>query len=412
MRKNKSKIIGPFSQILSMTDLPDKGSIKDSSLEIIQEAGVKVVDGKIQEIKSWKDLYKEKDVERVKIKEPSVLLPGFIDAHTHICYAGSRARDYALRNAGLSYLEIAKQGGGILDTVRKTRKATASELSRNLKHHSDLQLKNGVTTCEVKSGYGLNVNDELKMLEVIRDIHQTHALDLIPTCLAAHTLPPEFKDHQAYLDFLIKDLLPLVKKSKLADRVDIFVEEGAFAPEISKKYLLAAKEMGFNLVVHADQFSTGGSLVACEAHALSAEHLEVSSDAEIENMLKNNITAVVLPGCSLGLGIEFAPARKLLDKGLPLVIASDWNPGSAPMGDLLTQASLLGASENLSAAEIFSGITCRAAKVLKLEDRGMLTENMLADMVSFPCEDYQEILYHQGQMRPNGVWKRGRASSV
>ena len=165
--------------------------------------------------------------------------------------------------------------------------------------------------------------------------------------------------------------------------------------------------MGFDLVVHADQFTTGGSRIAVETGALSADHLEASTDIEIKQLAASDTVAVVLPGASLGLGIGFAPARKLLDAGASMAIASDWNPGSAPMGDLLTQAAILGAFEKLSTAETFAALTFRAAKALNLNDRGTIEPGKLADMQAFPCADYREILYHQGKLKPAKVWKRG-----
>ena len=392
-----------------MADLPLEGPINDAALPVRENAGVVCVDGRIEEIKPWQELEKEKGIEKEIINEPCVLLPGFIDSHTHMCYAGSRARDYALRTAGVSYLEIAKQGGGILDTVRKTREASKEELKENLKMRVQAHLQRGVTTSEVKSGYGLNVSDELKMLRVIKEVNQEEKLDLVPTCLAAHTLPPEFSNHKEYLEYLVKELLPKIKEEALAQRIDIFVEESAFSAADANDYLEKAKSMGFDIIIHADQFSTGASSLASKIGALSAEHLEASTDKEIKLLAKHHVVANVLPGASLGLGMGFAPARKLLDEGCCVVISSDWNPGSAPMGDLLTQAAILGAYEKLSAAEIFAGLTFRAANVLKLNDRGILAKGMLADMIAFPTSDYRDILYHQGQLGPVLIWKKGVA---
>jgi len=403
----EKKIVGPFKQVVTMDKMSLTGALCDKDLHIIEDAGVLVSEGRIQEIKSWKKLEKEKGFEKEIVGKNCVLLPGLIDSHTHMCYAGSRVRDYALRTAGVSYLEIAKQGGGILDTVKKTREASEEELEQKLTERARLHLNQGVTTSEVKSGYGLNVDDELKMLRVINSVDNDQAMDLVPTCLGAHTLPPEFVDHKKYLSYLVQELLPKVKEAGLSKRVDIFVEEGAFCVNDAKEYLEKAKDMGFEIVIHADQFSTGASSLASDIGALSAEHLEASTDKEIELLAKNNIVANVLPGASLGLGMGFAPARKLLDQGCSVVISSDWNPGSAPMGNLLTQAAILGAYEKLSAAEVLAGITYRAAHVLQCGDRGILKKGLLADMIAFPCADYRSILYRQGQIKPAFVWKKG-----
>lgn len=398
------KIIGPFKQILTMAALPAHGPINDEELEIISNAFVLLDEGKIIDIVP--SASEANAAELFEIKEDAVLLPGLIDSHTHICYAGSRAKDYASRLAGKSYLEIAQEGGGILDTVRKTREASQEELEKSLLERSLIHMKRGVTTCEVKSGYGLSLDAELKMLRAINKTKSKH-IDLVATCLAAHTLPPEFDNNKAYLDFIINEILPNVKEENLAKRVDIFVEKGAFEIDESIEYLNAAKKLGFSLTVHADQFSQGGSEVAAKVAAISADHLEVSSIEVVEDLARHNVIATVLPGASIGLGLEYAPARLMLDNNLSLVIASDWNPGSAPMGDLLAQAAIIGAQQKLSMAETLAAITIRAAGALELSDRGKLSTDMLADMIAFPCNDFREVLYNQGSLKPSYVWKRG-----
>ncbi|WP_276496350.1 imidazolonepropionase [Pontibacter litorisediminis] len=404
-------LIGPFSQILSMTNLPEAGAIQDEQLQVVERAGVLVQEGRVQKIGNYDQLHREALENKYKlelIEQPMVLLPGLIDAHTHICFAGSRANDYGMRVAGKSYLEIARNGGGILDSVRKTRDATLVELVDLLKRRCDRHLREGVTTCEVKSGYGLTVEEELKMLEAIKLVNKHHKIDLIPTCLAAHMLPPEHTDAKAYLEEVLRDLLPQLQEQELASRVDIFVEETAFRETEALEYLHAAKEMGFDVTVHADQFSTDGSRVAAEVGAISADHLEASGEEEIELLRNAGVVATVLPGASLGLGMHYAPARKMLDGGLCLAIATDWNPGSAPMGDLLMQAAVLGATEKLTMAETLAAITTRAARALALTDRGELAKGKLADMIAFPTENYKEILYFQGKLKPTKIWKAGK----
>lgn len=407
-------LIGPFSQILPMTNLPKAGAIQDEQLQVVERAGVLVQDGKVLKVESYDKLHREALENKYNlelIEEPMVLLPGLIDAHTHICFAGSRANDYAMRVAGKSYLEIARNGGGILDSVRKTREATLIELVDLLKKRCDRHLREGVTTCEVKSGYGLTVEEELKMLQAIKLVNKHHTIDLIPTCLAAHMLPPEHSDQRLYLQQILNELLPQVKEQGLASRVDIFVEETAFNEEASLEFLQSVRELGFEATVHADQFSTGGSRVAAEAGAVSADHLEASGETEIELLREAGVVATVLPGASLGLGMHYAPARKMLDGGLCLAIATDWNPGSAPMGDLLLQAAVLGAAEKLTTAETLAAITERAARALKLTDRGCLAKGKLADMIAFPTNNYREILYWQGKLKSSVIWKSGKRTS-
>ncbi|ALJ00074.1 imidazolonepropionase [Rufibacter tibetensis] len=404
-------LVGPFFQILTLADLPLAGPLGDEQLEVVEQGGIVLQGEKILKVGLYGQLLQEARANQYhlhQIEKPMVLLPGFIDAHTHLCFAGSRAKDYALRTAGKSYLEIARSGGGILDTVTKTRAASLEELIVALHKRCDRHLAEGVTTCEVKSGYGLTVEDELKMLQTIAQVNQQHALDLIPTCLAAHMRPPEFAEAGAYLQHLVQELLPKVKKQSLAQRVDIFIEETAFSDQEALEYLQAAQAMGFDLTVHADQFSTGGSKIAAQLKAASADHLEASGPPEIELLKNAGVVATVLPGASVGLGMHYAPARKMLDGGLCVAIATDWNPGSAPMGDLLLQAALLGAAQKLTSAETLAGIAFRAAHAQRLEDRGRLAPGLLADMIAFPTDCYQEILYHQGKLKPGMVWKRGK----
>lgn len=400
------KLIGPFKQILPLTGLPLKGALNDEQLQIIPQGGALVEDGLIAAIGDFEQLRSANQSAQIKeIIGDHVLLPGFVDCHTHICFAGSRAKDYALRTAGKTYLEIAKAGGGIWDSVTQTRAADEATLTDLLLQRVQRHLAEGVTTIEIKSGYGLSIDAELKQLKAIKAAADKIRASLIPTCLAAHMLPKDFEGtHQEYLNHILQNLLPVIKQQRLASRVDIFIEESAFNTSDALNYLAKAKQLGFEVTVHADQFTTGGSETAIKTRAVSADHLEASTDYEINMLAKSDTVAVTLPGASLGLGMPYAPARKLLNAGACLAIASDWNPGSAPMGDLLIQAAVMAASEKLCAAEVFAGLTYRAASALKLNDRGILAKGKLADMQAYPCDDYREILYQQGKLKPDKVW--------
>lgn len=402
------KLIGPFRQLVTLRKLPLKGAIKDDDLEIIESGGILVDSGAIIKVGDWSTLKTEPYDDLAEIEVPMVVLPGLIDSHTHICFGGSRQRDYAMRIAGKSYLDIAKAGGGIWDTVSQTRLTTASNLLDGLLSRISQQINNGITTCEVKSGYGLSVEEELKMLRVIRQAEGQTPIDLIATCLAAHTRPRDFSgSNEAYLQMLLSELLPEVKSESLARRVDIFTEEGAFTVEESQSYLQTASSMGFDLTIHGDQFNTGGSELGVALEVNSVDHLEASTEQDMLRLAKSDVVGTSLPGASLGLGCRFTPARQLLDHGGCLAIASDWNPGSAPMGDLLTQAAILSTMEKLSTAEVFAALTFRAAKALGLSDRGQLASGQSADLVAFPTSDYRDILYYQGQMKPVATWKNG-----
>lgn len=408
-------LIGPFSELLTMANIAPRGALQDDSLHIIRDAGILTQNGRVVSTGNFDKLYAEhktKELTVYKIEEQVVGLPGFIDVHTHICFGGTRSRDFAMRNAGKSYLDIAKAGGGIWQTVNDTRKETQETLTNGIMTRLEKVKQNGITTIEIKSGYGLSIVEELKMLRAINNAKNQSNLDIIPTCLAAHIFPKDYDGNISdYLYEISNELFPILKSENLTNRIDAFIEEEAFTEEIISPYFSHAQNLDFDICVHADQFTTGASNVAINFNAISADHLEASTDIEIDLLAKSNVIPVALPGASIGLGCPFTPARKLLNAGTSLVIASDWNPGSAPMGDLLTQACILATFEKLSTSEIISALTCRAAPALRLSDRGVISPNKLADIVAFPTDDYREIFYHQGQMKPSHVWKNAELIS-
>lgn len=403
------KLIGPFKQIITLANLPLKGAIHENQVEVLEDGGIIIDDETIVEIGNFETLSQQHpNIQIERIQTEQILLPGFVDSHTHVCFGGNRAKDFAMRLDGKTYLEIAKSGGGIWSTVTETRKKTVDELKDiTLKHIAQLA-KQGITTAEVKSGYALSVEGEIKMLEAINMANQENEIDLIPTFLGAHMKPKDFEgSNKEYLELLVKEVFPKLKADDLANRVDIFVEQSAFSVEEGNYFLNEAKNQGFDITIHADQFTAGGSYLATKFDALSADHLEFSGEEEVKNLANSNVVATVLPGASIGLGMQYAPARKLLDAGCCVSIASDWNPGSAPMGNLLTQASVLATFEKLSMAEVLAAITFRAAKALNLADRGTIEKGKKADFISFSTFDYRNIIYYQGQLQPTNVWKNG-----
>ena len=407
------KLIGPFKQIVTLNNLPLRGKISDEQLEIIENGGILInSENKIEEIGNY-EVIANKTKQSLSNSPTlqfsnSVVLPAFIDCHTHICFGGNRANDFAMRNAGKTYLEIAEKGGGIWSSVQHTRNASESELLEKLLERINRLISLGITTIEIKSGYGLNVESELKMLRVMKKAQEKTEATLVPTCLSAHLKPKDFEGtSSAYLQYILTEILPKVKQENLSKRVDIFIEKSAFQPEESRKFLEKAKEMGFEITVHADQFTAGSSRIAVEVGAVSADHLEATIDEDIEFLAKSETVAVALPGASLGLGEPFTPARKILDKNGILAIASDWNPGSAPMGNLITQASILATFQKLSTAEVLAGITFRAVKALNLTDRGILKKGMKADFVVFETDNFQNILYNQGSLVASEVYIDG-----
>lgn len=403
------KLTGPFKQIVTLANLPLRGAISDEQLEVITDGGILTENGVIKKTGIFTDLKNEFPQAGINlIEDEQICLPAFVDAHTHICFGGSRANDFAMRNAGKSYLEIAESGGGIWSSVQHTRAATEQELIETTLTRVNALIALGITTIEIKSGYGLDPENELKMLRVIKKVQQLTKATLIPTCLSAHLKPKDYSgSSEEYLDHIVTNILPKVKAEQLAQRVDIFIEQSAFQPEESKKFLLKAKELGFEITVHADQFTPGSSRIAVEVGARSADHLEATTDEDLAYLAQSETVAIALPGASLGLGEKFAPARKILYKGGILAIASDWNPGSAPMGNLITQASILATYQKLSTAEVLAGMTFRAAFALNLMDRGTLEHGKKADFVTFKTDHFQNVLYHQGSLSAKQVYISG-----
>ena len=403
------KLSGPFKQIITLNHLPLKGKLQDESLEIISNGGIFTENGIIRKVGDFDSLKQQFPDSEIDLMEgEQIAIPAFVDAHTHICFGGNRANDFAMRNAGKTYLEIAESGGGIWSSVQHTRQASEDDLVNGILERVNVLLNQGITTIEIKSGYGLNADEELKMLRAIKKAQDLTKATLVPTCLSAHLKPKDFDgSSEEYLNYILEQILPKVKDENLANRVDIFIEKSAFQPEESKMFLEKAKELGFQITVHADQFTAGSSRIAVEVGAKSADHLEATIDEDIEFLANSNTVAIALPGASLGLGEPFSPARKILDKGGILAIATDWNPGSAPMGNLVTQASILATYQKLTTAEVLAAITFRAAYALDLEDRGILAEGKKADFITYETDNFQNILYHQGSLKPKSIYING-----
>lgn len=407
----KKILIGPFKQLYPLSGLSTRGALNDNQLHSISIGGIVMESGKIVELGSYKKL-KERhggSSKLICINDDCICLPGFIDCHTHIAFAGERSEDFALRNAGASYLDIASAGGGIWSTVKQTREISFNQLVSRITKHAFMLIRQGITTIEVKSGYGLTIDQEVKILRAIKQANKELPIDLISTCLAAHIRPQDFNGTpEQYLTDLVSHLFPILKREGLTSRIDAFVEQSAFSVKEIQPYLQCAKEMGFTITLHADQFTTGGSQLACSLEAISADHLEASTEKEIQLLGTASTTAVALPGASLGLGMEFAPCRKLLDAGATLAIASDWNPGSAPMGQLMTQATILASAQKLTNTELFASLTFRSAKALDLTDRGTLIPGSRANFNVYKTDSIHAIPYFQGALLPKQVWANGQ----
>ena len=339
-----------------------------------------------------------------------LVTPGLIDCHTHLCFGGWRENEFELRLQGRSYQEIAAAGGGIRSTVAATRSSPAAQLAGKALRCLEGVLDLGVTTLECKSGYGLEKQTELKQLEVYRQLDGQQPVDLIPTFLGAHMVPDEYQDRrQEYVRLLCDDLIPTVSDQQLARFCDIFVEEGAFNLAEAGKILAAAKRAGLGLKVHADQLSHGGGAqLAADFGAVSAEHLEYASEEGIEALAKAGTVAVSLPLASLYLRERYLPARKMLEAGVKVAVATDFNPGSAPSYHLPLAMTLACINQHMTPQEVLMGATTVAARAIGTENRiGSLLPGFDADIAVFEASSVNHWLYHFQANACCGVIKFG-----
>ncbi len=340
-----------------------------------------------------------------------VILPGLIDGHTHLIFAGERLDEWEQRLSGQSYQAIAESGGGIMSTVRAVRQASRSKLVELARPRLERLLSFGVTTVEVKTGYGLSLKDELRCLEAIADLNASGPWELIPTFLGAHAVPTEFaNDRAVYLHLLCDEMLPEIARCGLARFVDVFCETDVFDLQESKRILLRARELGFELKVHADELTPlGGAELAASVGAVSADHLLCVSDRGIEALAHSGTVATLLPGTALFLGVEFAPARRLIDSGVAVALATDCNPGTCPTEHLPLIGTLACTRMGMLPAETFNALTLHAAhSVRRGQDLGSLTPGKQADFVICNISDYRQLFYHFGINHVWQVYKRGQ----
>lgn len=331
--------------------------------------------------------------------EGRLATPGLIDCHTHLVYGGSRAHEFEQRLTGVSYAEIARAGGGIASTVRMTRSETEADLAASALRRLDALLAEGVTTIEVKSGYGLDRDTEIKMLKVARELSQWRAVDVVTTYLGAHALPPEFKDDRAgYLDLVCNEVMPAVAQARLADAVDAFCEGIAFSVDETRRVFETAKSLGLPVKLHAEQLSNlGGSAMAAQFGALSVDHIEYLDQAEVDAIAASGTVAVLLPGAFYYLREKQVPPVAALRKaGVPMAVATDLNPGTSPIHSILTAMNMACVLFGLTPEEALRGVTDNAAKALGLYDRGLLTPGMRADIALWNTERPGDLAYPLG----------------
>jgi imidazolonepropionase len=394
-----------------------------ADLAIIRDGGMLIRDGKIDSVGPSDEIEKKSRGAEIVDAGGRVVLPGFVDAHTHLVFAGNRLDDFERRARGETYEQIARAGGGIWSTVEKTRAARDVDLLSQAKKHADWFLRCGTTTVESKSGYGLTLEDELKILRVMRSLNEQSPLEIVPTFLGAHAVPravaqailPAPQDSQTglsasrYIELVIDEMLPRVAEEKLAEFCDVFCERGYFDIEQSREILTAARKVGLKLRIHADQLSNlGGAKLAAELEATTADHLEKADGHGIAAMKSAGVQPVLLPGSVYALGLpDYPRAREMIEAGLAVVIATDFNPGSSPTPSMPMILSLACTQMKMSPAEATTAATINAAYSLNRGNTiGSLEQGKLANFAVFDCEDYRELAYWFGVPQTHSVYVR------
>ncbi|HVF27164.1 MAG TPA: imidazolonepropionase [Pyrinomonadaceae bacterium] len=382
-------------------------------LVVIKDGALLVRDGRIELVGARREVERRLD-NSVEVYDAGgrVVMPGFVDAHAHPVFAGTRVDEYEMRAGGTTYGEIAALGGGIRATVRRTRAATEDELVAEAKRRSCWFLRNGTTTIEAKSGYGLTVEDELKMLRAVRRLNDETPLRYVPTFLGAHEIPDEYRERRAeYVALVVEEMLPRVAGERLAEYCDVFCEEKVFNVEESRRILTAARESGLNLRLHADQLSlSGGARLAAELRAATADHLEHTDAEGIRALAEAGVQPVLLPGSVYALGAQHYPAaRTMIDAGLAAVLATDFNPGSSPTPSMPMILSIASTQMMMTPAEALTAATINAAYSLgRGGEVGSLEAGKRADFVVHDCADYREIAYFFGVEHAHAVFIDGR----
>ncbi|MFH1830080.1 MAG: imidazolonepropionase [Pseudomonadota bacterium] len=390
---NKSLVINNISRLVTM----EPGPNREGELGVIIDAAVRIEDGRVQWVGKQADLPASSgDIVDAK---RAVVLPGLVDCHTHIVHGGFRQQEFNLRSQGKTYQEIAKQGGGIMSSVKSTRESSEKDLVHNAKARLDEALSFGTTTLEIKTGYGLDLDTEMKMVRVIEKLNEDSALSIKGTFLGAHVVPAEYKDKRdEYVKLVIDNMLSQAASSNAISACDVFVEEGAFTSDEARAIAKRAKELGLNLHVHVDQFTdSSGGVLAAELGALSADHLDYTTEKGASAMAKAGVVGVLLPGASFFTGHGAYPNAKMLKKnGVKLAIATDYNPGTNPSLNLWLAATIAITQMGMSCDDALLGITKHAAQALGIKDAGKVAKGVRADLLLLDALDEYFPLYRYG----------------
>ncbi|MBT3181642.1 MAG: imidazolonepropionase [Deltaproteobacteria bacterium] len=392
---NKSLLIKNIGRLVTM----EEGDDRDGKLGVILDAAVQIEEGKISWIGTSSESVNMNADDVIDIGG-QVVMPGLIDCHTHLVHAGSREDEFNLRSQGKSYKEIAEAGGGIMSTVRSTREASLEDLYDEVSKRADEAIRNGITTMEIKTGYGLDLATEIKMADAIGELDSSHPLEVYGTFLGAHIVPAEYKSRRSeYIDIVVSQMLPQIAKKEWITSCDVFIEDIAYSIDEARSIARAAKDLGLAIHLHVDQFGDGGGAkLAAELGALSADHLDHTSKKGMKLMAEGGVIGVVLPGASFFTGGGHYPdVRKMFENGMKVAIATDYNPGTTPSLNLMLNASIAVTQMGMTCDEALLGITRTAAEALGLAYRGVVAEGMRGDLIVLDCTDEYYPLYRYGE---------------
>jgi len=400
---NISKLYSPYH----------KPPVKKQALRelmMIKDAFIAVKDGNIIAVgRDHYEMYINSETSLYDAQK-KVCFPGFIDAHTHLVFGGSREHEFTDKLEGVPYIEVLKKGGGILSSVEMTRNASFEELYEKSSKSLDQMMRFGSTTVEAKSGYGLNLETEIKQLEVAKKLNQNHPVDIVSTYMGAHAIPTDYKDHpEAYINRVIEDL-KVIKEKDLARAVDVFCEDHVFDVNLSRKLLKSAKKLGFDVKLHADEIvSLGGTALAVELEAKSADHLMAASLKDLKALGKSNVVGNLLPSTAFYLNKDYANARMMIDLGVAVAISSDYNPGSTPSENIQFAMQLGALKMKMTPNELLQSVTVNAAYALGLEKKlGVLDVGYQGDFLLLDIPNIEYFFYHYGINHVQDVFKKGR----